>query len=144
YPALRKLTERGLIDCTHQAQEKRPDKKVYAIASAGRRAFAEALCQAPGPDNIRSDFLFLAFFSDLAPDALVARAFDERVAWLKTKMETMRRYQNECALSAGEAFTLGYGLAVYETVLGYLETNRDALGATDPAPARETIRGAAK
>lgn len=135
YPALRKLTERGLIRCTPQPQEKRPDKKVYSIAGAGRRALADALGRAPGPDAVRSDFLFLTFFGDTAPAAVVRAALDDRIAWLRAKVETMRGHRDNCALSAGEAFTLGYGLAVYEAILAYLETHKDDLAAPGPAPA---------
>lgn len=144
YPALRKLSERGLIRCTLQAQEKRPDKKVYAIAPAGRQALAEALRRPPGPDAVRSDFLFLSFFSHLAPAEILREAFDERIAWLRAKIDTMRGHREGCDMSPGEAFTLGYGLAVYEAILAYLESNRDDLGAPNPAPVDARISGAAE
>src|SRR5262245_49640758 len=39
YPALSKLVEDGLALVTEQAQDKRPDKKVYSITEKGRDLF---------------------------------------------------------------------------------------------------------
>src|ERR1043166_3201232 len=38
YPALSRLTEEGLVSVREEAQEKRPDRKVYSITPAGRAA----------------------------------------------------------------------------------------------------------
>ncbi len=39
YPALNRLTDEGLVSVREEAQEKRPDRKVYSITAAGRTAF---------------------------------------------------------------------------------------------------------
>ena len=36
YPALTRLVDDGLAECFDQPQDKRPDKKVYALTEAGR------------------------------------------------------------------------------------------------------------
>ena len=36
YPALNRLTEEGLVSVREDAQEKRPDRKVYSITTAAR------------------------------------------------------------------------------------------------------------
>jgi DNA-binding PadR family transcriptional regulator len=47
YPALAKLTDEGLVSCTELAQDKRPDKKVYAMTESGRRALVTELGPRP-------------------------------------------------------------------------------------------------
>ncbi len=53
YPALNRLTEEGLVSVRAEAQEKRPDRKVYSITPAGRsrvhRLAAEAAAGRPPP-----------------------------------------------------------------------------------------------
>ncbi len=49
YPALTKLTDDGLVSCRAEAQDKRPDKKVYAITPTGRMAFMDATAGRAGP-----------------------------------------------------------------------------------------------
>lgn len=62
YPALGRLTAEGLVTFEVEAQEKRPDKKIYQITEAGRRSLVEKLCeQAPKDDKIKSDLLFILF-----------------------------------------------------------------------------------
>src|SRR6478672_1974982 len=46
YALLPKLVERGLLEAKRIEQDKRPDKTVYRITPAGRRALREGLMQA--------------------------------------------------------------------------------------------------
>lgn len=89
YPALSALTGDGLLDCTPLAQEKRPDKKVYAITGKGRQALTEALLIMPGPDRYRSDFLFILFLGELLPRAHLAQVVDQRIAFYQEQIERM-------------------------------------------------------
>ena len=43
YPTLSRLEKEGLVTCRSQAQEGKPDKKVYTITPAGRQMFLDAL-----------------------------------------------------------------------------------------------------
>ena len=65
YPALSRLTGDGLVSCTEQAQEKRPDKKVYSITAEGRMALIDQLMVPPGPDRVRCEFLVIMLFAEL-------------------------------------------------------------------------------
>ena len=54
YPALARLQEENLVTCEERSQEKRPDKKVYALTQGGRFELIKELTIVPGPDRIRS------------------------------------------------------------------------------------------
>ena len=126
YPALCKLSDEGLVSCEAQEQAKRPDKKVYQITGAGRMALLDALMKQPAPDKFRSAFLFTLFFGDLLPARHVDRLIDERIAWYREALERI----NECDcshLSSGAYFAQGFGAAVYQAALDYLEANKHVL-----------------
>ena len=73
YPALNRLTEEGFVSVREEAQEKRPDRKVYSITPAGRTAFIASLLKPLPEDRHRSPFVFAMLFADLLPKAHVAR-----------------------------------------------------------------------
>ncbi len=129
YPALARLAASGFISGREQEQIKRPDKKVYRLTHNGRHELARRL-QAPiGPDYIRSEFLLVLFHAELLPPSHRLRLIEARIAELKsciarmsgvpTDGEACGRYQG-----AGPEFVRGYGLAVYQAELSYLEGER--------------------
>lgn len=135
YPALAKLAEDGLVDFREEAQDKRPDKKVYAITPAGRQALVEDLKQPPDPDRYRSDFLFVLFLGDLLPREHLLKVVDERIAWYEKKLEDM----SECSAALAEApvtqqFVHGMGVSIYKACLEYLKSNRPMLAADGRTP----------
>jgi DNA-binding PadR family transcriptional regulator len=123
YPALTRLTKEGLVTCTELAQEKRPDKKVYRITSAGRLAFLDALASRPGRDRARSDFLATLTFADLLPTRHLAELIEARLTENRRALATMRA-QSAARTSPGERFVHGYGIALLEAALAYVEENR--------------------
>lgn len=134
YPALTKLSEDGLLVCRTEPQEKRPDKKVYSITSAGREALAARLMKPPADDRLSSDFLFILFFAHILPAPLLAEFIDQRIAWYEASLERMKG----CGVGArapGERFVHGFGLVWYATAARYLREHRDALLAEVSAPA---------
>lgn len=129
YPALTKLTAEGLLTCTAQSQDGRPDKKVYRITAAGRRALLDAMHRMPGEDKFRSDFLFIMFFADHQEPDWVAQVIDARIAYYREKLDRMQDCAHACEAAgpmAGAKLVHGYGMAVYQAALEYLETNRAA------------------
>lgn len=126
YPALGKLHDEGLVDCTSLAQDKRPDKKVYSITPAGKTTLANALRQPPGPDKLRSDFLFALFFEHLLSPELIAAAVDGRIGWYRDRLAHMEACAGN-SMGPGPTFVNGLGQAIYGAALAYLEENRDAL-----------------
>jgi len=127
YPALTRLTDDGLVTCTEEAQDKRPDKKVYAITPAGERALEQAIMQAPAPDKVRSDFLFILFFAERLPPAMLARLIDRRIAWYESTLERMQDCGHDCNMAPGARFVHGMGLAVYAAACDYLKRERQHL-----------------
>lgn len=126
YPALNALSAEGLVQLRAQAQDKRPDKKIYSITPKGRNALVAALMVAPAPDVMRSDFLFILSFAQYLPPARVDRLIGERIAWYRAMLERMESCSCD-ARPAGADFVRGMGIAVYRAAADYLETHRAEL-----------------
>jgi PadR family transcriptional regulator, regulatory protein AphA len=129
YPALVQLANDGLVTVEQQEQDGRPDKKVYRLTEAGRRALVAGMAAEPGRDHMRSDFLFLMFFAQYLPPERAGRMIDERVAFYR---EWLARFDAmdqdpDCQAAGGHRFVRGFGRAVYGTAADYLETHRDQL-----------------
>jgi len=122
YPALNALSAQGYAECRQMTQDKRPDKKIYSITDAGRRALQESLLVTPAPDSFRSDFLFILFFAELLPPDRLAELIDQRIAWYRENLERMEQCNLE---SPGHSFVHGMGQAIYRAAAEYLERNRD-------------------
>jgi len=122
YPALGKLTDGGLVLRTEHTQDKRPDKKVYRITPKGRLALTDELAKPTGPDRIRSNFLATLLFAD----ALEPRQIDDLIASrIDAHRETLNELNNEPHdTSTGDGFVSGFGAAVHEAALNYLEQHR--------------------
>jgi PadR family transcriptional regulator AphA len=123
YPALSRMVEDGLALVAEQAQDKRPDKKVYSITDKGRDLFAESLREPPADDKIRSDFCFLMLFAHLLPPALIDRLIRDRIAWYRRQIGQMETCDSADAPPGGH-FINGLGLAIYGSAAAYLEANR--------------------
>ena len=127
YPALNALSAEGLVVVREQAQDKRPDKKIYSIAPKGRNALVAALMAAPAPDAVRSDFLFILSFAQYLPPARVDQLIDARVAWYREMLARMEGCSREAQLAPGAHFVRGMGIAVYRAAADYLESHRGEL-----------------
>lgn len=126
YPALTALANEGLIEGRAMVQERRPDKKVYSIQPAGRSALSQALRTPPGPDKLRSDFLFVMFFAELLPEADLRRTIDERIAYYEERISAMEGCSEDLAdAPPGRGLVHGFGLSLYRTARDYLISNRD-------------------
>lgn len=127
YPALNALSAEGLITGRAQAQDKRPDKKLYSITPKGQNALISALMIEPAPDVMRSDFLFILSFAQFLPPGRVGQLIDQRIAWYREALERMESCACNNTLPAGAAFVRGMGIAVYRAAADYLETHRAEL-----------------
>lgn len=125
YPALTRLTEEGLVTCTEQAQEKRPDKKVYRITPAGRLAFHDALTTLQSRDRVRSDFLATLLFADLLTARQLAQLIDARLVDSRRPLDEIKRIG--APSRAADRFVAGYGVAVIAAEIAYLEEHRHLL-----------------
>jgi DNA-binding PadR family transcriptional regulator len=123
YPALNELERQGLVTGHEMAQEKRPDKKVYALTESGLKALNLALLTPPARDKTRSDFLFILFLGHLIEAPRLADLIDGRIAWYEDCLARMQA----CDISAappGEIFVHGLGLTVYAAARDYLAAHR--------------------
>jgi len=126
YPALTELERQGLVTGREMAQEKRPDKKVFALTEDGLKTLHRVLLNPPARDKTRSDFLFILFLGHLVEASRLAELIDSRIAWYRDCLSRMAA----CDLSAGppgEAFVHGLGLAVYTAACDYLVAHREDL-----------------
>lgn len=126
YPALNALLNQDLISVEEVPQNGKPAKKIYSITSSGRQTLMEALLQDPAPDRLRSDFLFIMFFGQLLPAREIDNLIGDRISTLHARLENMKQCKTE-NMPGGEAFALGYGLAIYEAAVNYLENHRHEL-----------------
>jgi DNA-binding PadR family transcriptional regulator len=133
YPALNRLTEEGLVSVRAEAQEKRPDRKVYSITPAGRSAFIASLLKPLPEDRHRSPFVFAMLFSDLMPESHVRALLDTYVAQTEIKLAQLNE-GNTQPKTPGEEFATGFGRAIYQAMLDYLKDHRARLDA-QPKPA---------
>ena len=123
YPALNRLTEQGLVTVRAEAQEKRPDRKVYSLTEAGHQAVVHALMKPLPEDKHRSPFLFAMLFSHLLPKDHVAAMVDHYIQQSEEKLAQLMGAEPDPE-SPGERFVIGYGRATYIAMLNYLRAHR--------------------
>lgn len=135
YPALGKLKDEGLVTFKAMAQDGRPDKKVYSINDNGLAALRKALNKKPQRDKMRSETLFMFFLAHLMDRQARQDAYDSYLETYKGHVAEMRGEQaGECSEMAeqfeglpGHEFVHGFGLAVYQAAVDFLENNRHLL-----------------
>ncbi len=127
YPALTQLAADGLLTVRAEEQSGKPDKKVYAITEAGRRALAKAIAVVPAKDKYKSEFLFQMLLQDMISPVVVLAAIDKQLSDLKADLACVQ----ECAMSetqsAGSRFVVDYGNAVLTASVTCLEQKRAEL-----------------
>jgi PadR family transcriptional regulator, regulatory protein AphA len=123
YPALNALTREGLVSCTAQVQEKRPDKKVYRLTESGRYTLVGDLTASSVRDRFRSEFLVAMLFAELLPAARVSRLIDERLTLFRRELQELDA-EHRADASPAERFISGFSHTVYSAALRYLEDNR--------------------
>ena len=126
YPALSRLTDDGLVSVREEAQEKRPDRKIYSITQAGRTAFLAAMMKPLPEDRHRSPFIFAMLFSHLLPPERVRAMLDEYLRQSRDKLGQITQHDSE-GVAPGERFVKGLGRAIYVAMLDFIEANRSDL-----------------
>ena len=131
YAVLPRLVDAGLATRRSITQRDRPNKHVYRITAAGRRALKTWL-EAPGTDaGGRDEFLLKVFFGGLAePDAVVShiRARRGEAERLKTELEEIDARVGEGG-DAHAALTRSYGIAWAKAVIDWAKTAEQSLSA---------------
>ncbi|HEY5336985.1 MAG TPA: PadR family transcriptional regulator [Rhizomicrobium sp.] len=123
YPALNRLTEAGLVSVRSEAQEKRPDRKVYSITDAGRKAFLGSLMKPLPEDRHRSPFVFAMMFSHLLPQPRVVEMMDTYIEHSEAKLAQLMT-NDPAPETEGERFVKGMGRTVYIAMLNFLHAHR--------------------
>ena len=89
YALLPKLVERGLLKARRVEQDKRPDKTLYRITAAGRRALREGLEQA-SPAVDRNPFELRVFFGEHMRPGAVRAMVEARLSQQREHLATLR------------------------------------------------------
>lgn len=141
YPALNRLVEDGFAECFEQAQDKKPDKKVYRITPKGRRELIRSLAVQPAPDRIRSELCFILLFANLLPAAQIEKLIDERIAWYREQMAEIDACEAEHPdATASARFLGGLGHAIYKAAADFMAAHKSEI----VAAAKTSIAGAAR
>lgn len=141
YPALTRLTEEGCLLCREEAQTGRPDKKVYSLTEKGREELATALSVSPRDDIFKSEFLFIMLLGHLVPSDQLRRVYLKRLEDVRREYQMIRDCMAE-ADNDGTRFAVGYGLAIFEAKIRYLEDAAGYVG-LDPSDVRSSAERAA-
>ena len=145
YPALNRLREEGLVSVRNVPQEGKPDKKVYSINDEGRTALKEAMNERPEHDRLRSDFLVMMLFAHKLDPKNRKEAYDTYLNFHRRHLAEMKGEIDGVCTEIGECFddlpghdfVHGFGVAVYSTVVEYLEKNRHLLFSDESDAAAE-------
>jgi DNA-binding PadR family transcriptional regulator len=124
YPALTRLHEAGLISLREEQQEGKPTRKVYSITEEGRQEFIANLGVDPAPDKFKSQFLFLMMCAEYLTQDQIKKIIDDRISHLKCECHHLDEVR-ECCDHAGSQFVIGYGEAICQAALKYMEDNRE-------------------
>jgi DNA-binding PadR family transcriptional regulator len=137
YPALIQLTAEGLLTVRAEEQTGRPDKKVYAITEAGRKALAKSIAVVPAKDKYKSEFLFQMLLQEyVSRDGMLA-AIDKQLSDLRNDLGRIAECRCGEQAHAGGQFVADYGEAVLTAAVKYLEEKKAGLAASVPAQAAE-------
>jgi PadR family transcriptional regulator, regulatory protein AphA len=127
YPALTQLLAENLLTVRAEEQTGKPDKKVYAITEAGRRALAKAIAVVPAKDKYKSEFLFQMLLRQLiTPDVMLA-AIDRQLSDLKEDLARIAECRCSDEPLAGAQFVADYGDAVLTAAVKCLDEKRAGL-----------------
>lgn len=127
YPALKRLSEEGMITGRQESQEGRPDKTVYSVTQKGKLALLDVLHEGASLERLHSDHLFRLYFAHLLPVRMVEALIDDRITFYRAKIEHMRAKREAEPATPGADFVCGFGLALYEAGARYLEEHRHEL-----------------
>src|SRR3569832_1978151 len=135
-PALQRLTEEGYVSVRSEAQEKRPDRKVYSISQSGRSQFIASLLKPLPEDRHRSPFVFAMLFADLLPQSRVTGMVDTYITQVEQKLAHLNDHHS-ASKPEGDKFVSGFGRAVYVAILDYLRSHRAEIETKQAAEAAE-------
>ncbi|MBL1098539.1 PadR family transcriptional regulator [Streptomyces coffeae] len=120
YRELERMEEAGLVQARVVEQERRPNKRLFSLTEAGRRALHEFTAEPPKPSAIRDELLVKVQAVDSGDAEAVRAALRERMNWAEAKIA---RYERQRARLLDGRFEEEY-LATAERVGPYLTLMR--------------------
>ncbi|MBI5570054.1 MAG: PadR family transcriptional regulator [Desulfomonile tiedjei] len=130
YPALRKMENQGMISKRLEIQDGAPNRKVYTITEAGKRAFLDSLRSPFAFELPKSTFLMrLFFFAHLPPEErrAFARQHLDSIEQLRAQLESARP-EVEAHADRFQYLCFQFGLRFYRDMSGYVSELIDTLG----------------
>lgn len=94
YRELDRMSAEGLIEARLVEQDRRPNKRLYSLTEAGRKALHEFTEVPPKPGAIREDLLVQIQAVDSGNIEAVRAALAERLDWATAKLARYRRGQD--------------------------------------------------
>ncbi|MFF1453757.1 PadR family transcriptional regulator [Streptomyces sp. NPDC058274] len=86
YRELDRMASDGLIEARLVRQERRPDKRMFSLTAAGRRALHAFTAESPRPTAIRDELLVKVQAVDDGDSDAVRAAIAERLEWARAKL----------------------------------------------------------
>ena len=127
YPALNELAAEGLVTFEKVEQDNRPNKKVYELTEAGRRACLDALMTGTAKHKLRSEFLFILSFAPFLPRERVEELLNIQTEESERILRDLDCRDAIKGRNSGQVFAAGLGRAIVEAQLAYIRENRDWL-----------------
>lgn len=128
YPALAELTAAGLVTCSEESQQGKPDRRVYRLTEAGRSAFVKDLETTEPQHKVKSDFLLMLYFAHLLPPERFEAVLDDRIAQLDRQLERIHQCTQDAAevpmQPIGAGFVREFGTVSMTAARDYLRNNR--------------------
>ncbi|WP_033318534.1 PadR family transcriptional regulator [Streptomyces yerevanensis] len=129
YRELDRMASEGLIEARVVRQECRPDKRLFALTEAGRRALYDFTAAPPRPTAIRDELLVKLQAVDEGDGTAVRAAVEERIEWARAKLARYERLRLRLldGRSEDEHLTRSERVGPYLTLLGGIEFEEAAV-----------------
>ncbi len=140
YRTLNQMASENLVTVTIEAQDERPDRKVYAITAAGQAALAEWLKADQAMPTLRDPLLVQLFFGQELPRADLLRMVEHQLAAHQAQLALFGQIPIPSAASrpddrwlALQHLTLDFGLVLEQAYVSWLEHCREVITAMPDA-----------
>ena len=140
YRTLNQMASENLVTVTIEAQDERPDRKVYAITAAGQVALAAWLKSDQAMPTLRDPLLVQLFFGQELPRADLLRMVEHQLAAHQAQLALFGQIPIPPASSrpddrwlALQHLTLDFGLALEQAYVSWLEHCREVITAMPDA-----------
>lgn len=124
YPTLKRLENKKMIVKETIIQDGKPNKNVYSITDSGKKEFEKYLKSDIAPDILKSDTLMRLYFAEFLDKDEIRKILSEQLENKKAGLEKLQanyKKWKENGISAGQEFTVKFGIAEYKAAIEVLE-----------------------